>query len=97
MSLWKHLQGYSRSAYAEKTVLLDPALASDIADAIAQKSERGPETRTFMDADGGCCDVTRRLLERNVFPEAQVLVRDAKLRPLQDWALKERLYHVADR
>ncbi len=71
VSLWTHLQSYTRSAYAEKTVLLDPVLAKDVADAIAEKSERGPDTRVFMDADGGCCDVTRRLLERGVFPEAK--------------------------
>ena len=97
LNLWRHVQSYAKSAYSERTLMLDPALAGEVADAIAQRSERGPATSVFMDADGGCCDVTRRLLERGVFPRAQVLVRDKRLRGLHEWALKESLYHVAER
>ncbi len=95
--MWRHVQGYAKSAYVEKSVLLDPEVSAAIASAIAARSERDTEGAVFMDAEAGCLDVTRVLLERGAFARAQVLVKDAKLRPLHEWALRETLYHVADR
>ncbi len=98
--LWDRIRLYSRAGnYAEKTVLLDQALATAIADCIAKHSERGPDT-LLIDADGGTCDVTARLLEQGVFTSAHVFCRDAMvLAPLQEWANRHHapLAAVADR
>ena len=95
-TLWDRMMGYKKD-YAEKKVLLDPAMAATVAEAIRTTSEADEKATTFIDGQGGCCEVTRRVLEAGTFSKAKIMHRDEKMKKLNQWALEHRLLDFRDR
>ena len=92
-SLWDQIQTYKVGNYSEKTLLIDPKVASTIADAIEQHSERGPDTK-FIDADAGLCLVTKEIMQRDLFPSPKsyfIFEKDSTLEILNQRAIKNYL------
>ena len=77
-TLWDRLATYA-GGYNEKSVLLDPAVASSVAEAVMSTTEAHPEDTLFIDADGGCCQVAKTVLERGAFSKAKVFRRDKQM------------------
>ncbi|TRY62715.1 hypothetical protein TCAL_14357 [Tigriopus californicus] len=94
--LWNYLQSYVRGGYLEKHIMMDPALAEQIADLIQKKSQRGRKTY-WIDADGGFSQVTKCVMERDLFHLAKIFVRDQHIRLLNEHALETHLKPFVDR
>jgi hypothetical protein len=73
ISYWDHIQSYRSGAYHEKTFLIDPKVAAVIAETIEKHSERGAATK-FVDADAGLCQVTKEVIQRNIFTDGSHVI-----------------------
>lgn len=93
--LWDFLQTYVKKGYLEKHIMMDPELANQIADFIQQKSQRDRKTY-WIDAEGGFSQVTKCVLERDMFKLAKIFVRDQNIRLMNDYALETYLKPFQD-
>ena len=83
-SLWSRIQSYS-SGYVEKTILLNSAVAAQIAQNIAVHT-RGDKHTRFLDAEGGTCQIAANLQQMALFEDIRVLEKDMELFELHKYA-----------
>jgi len=85
-TLFDKLQSASyKSAYIEKAVLLDEETAGRIAESVLAHS-RGDKSTTFIDGEGGLCQVAAAVAQYDKFKEVCVLEKDMCMSNLHDHA-----------
>lgn len=89
-TLLDHLVSYNKTGYrrSDKVLLIDPAAAERIADAIQTHSERDDQT-LWIDGDGGFCQVSQLLLQRGFFKRAKIAIKDPLLGVLHEHMVTE--------
>ena len=83
-TLWERIQSY-KSGYVEKTVLLNSEVADQIVQSIVTHT-RGNKGTSFLDGEGGLCQIGAKLKQLDIFGSVRVLEKDMELRSLHQFA-----------